>query len=218
MVKAVTKFIRFSSFKYLKAILLAGLFVMFALTSFSQYQSRDVVGDWAVDANWVGGSAPDTEWNFEDVEINGKITQYDDLIIRPGVTLTIHDTLIVDGSLSVRYEANLIIDPGGVLIVNGNLNMDGVIIWIFPIGGDGTNEGDIIVKGDLNVDEGSNFNTGSGNTYVEGDTNDPGGNIDGEIKDENDLAEENPDLYNEANGCGTKPAIDLTTADRKSVV
>ena len=70
------------------------------------------------------------------------------------------------------------------------------------------NDGDLIVTEDL-TSIGGNFNTQGGDSYVGGETD---GNIPQEdTKSIDELAEQNPELYNEANGCATKPEITLNS-------
>ena len=186
-------------------------FTLMSSTSFSQFVSNEVVGDWEDGSSWEEGSAPDypREWN-QLIDVYGKITRNGNLqiseTILPDSRLTVHDTLIIDGNLTIDAGVDLEIMDQGVLIINGDLDMDGLLIW----GGSGTNNGDVVVKGNLNVDEEATFDTQDGNTYVEETIDDPENNIEGPVKDEEDLVDENPDLYDEAyDDCDPPPAINL---------
>jgi len=206
-------------------LLIVALMLVF-VSSFAQdqYESRDVTGSWANPSNWNNTGSPlppPTDSNGEEFDIYGKITLEGNLVINtqiiswlplqtiPGV-LTVHDTLIINGNLTVGADCELEIGPTGVLIVNGDFTMDGFLFF----GGSGSNQGDVVVGGDLNIDYASNFDTEDGNTYVEGNTNDPGGNINGDVQDEDDLADDNPDLYDDVyDDCDTKPEITLAESD-----
>jgi len=197
--------------RLIRPALLIGFLMLVSVTAYSQYESNDVVGNWEDGSSWVDGNIPNSSTGFGDqIDIYGNITRNGSLNIQFFSSLTIHDTLFIDGDLSVSSTSELTIGPDAVLIVNGNLDLDGLTIWGFEAGGEGTNEGDLVVKGDMDVAEEAGFDTQNGNTYVEGDTNDPGGNIEGDVQDEEDLADDNPDLYDDVyDDCDSKPAITL---------
>jgi hypothetical protein len=191
-----------------KSTLMLVVLMMVAVSAFSQdYISKDnYEGNWNESTTWEPYDIPGTFISGIQVDIYGKITQIGGLDVAFSSSLTIHDTLIVEGEFSVSTSSDLYIEPGGVLIVEGNMTLLGSI---FFEDASADNNGDLVVTGDL-TSIGGDFNTQEGNTYV-------GGETDGNIPQEDtqtidELAEQNPELYNEVNGCATKPDIALTTS------
>jgi len=182
---------------------------------FSQYETNPVIGDWETAGNWVGNNVPNypvADWG-DQIDIYGRITRNGNLTIRtflfPTGQLNIYDTLIVDGDLEIDAASELNIFTRGVLLVLGDLTIDGFFFW----GGEGANEGDIVVLGDLNVDPPSDFDTQNGDTYVGGNVDDPGGGITGTVGDENDLENDNPDLFDFVNDVACNISISGSVTD-----
>ncbi len=186
---------------------------------FPQYISTAQVGDWNSAASWQGGNiAPSPQSNYNDVvDIYGRITlknsNYALRTFLGNATLTVYDTLIIEGDLNIEAASDIRIEPGAVLVVYGDFNMTGFIIW----GGDGSNAGDIVVTGDLNVANQSNFDTQNGNTYVDGNITDPGGNITGTV-DPIDSLINNEDLNDLVHSqCNSPVSITLNSTNASAL-
>ena len=125
----------------------------------------------------------------------------------------LNDTLIVDGDFTVQAGATLHVNPGGVLLIIGSLNLNRNIIW----GEDGDNEGEIIVLGDLNVNPPGTFDN-TGDTYVGGTINDPGGGITvgGTLTDTTNLPPGLDDLVDEET-CNIS-SVTLTSSDTDNTI
>ena len=87
-----------------------------------QFISLDnYTGDFANDNSWNGGIAPNPAGVTENTDIYGYITCNSPLKINVGYVLTVHDTLIVHGNLTLANGADLILNLGAVCIVYGDL-------------------------------------------------------------------------------------------------
>jgi hypothetical protein len=99
-------------------------------------------GEWSEAAVWEGNVAPPTGQIKHDIEILGRTLRRGHLSYKKGSkrTLTVKDTLIIEGNLTLGNKSNLIVNQGGVLIVAGHLTVDKK--------SEITNEGTIAVGGD----------------------------------------------------------------------
>jgi gliding motility-associated-like protein len=134
-----------------KLILLFGLIFFSIQVLFSIHISKDnYTGNWGTPTSWDPvWTAPLNTINNFDVIIFGYITLNGNLTFTgSSCTLTVNDTLVVNGDLSVGNNNDLIINPGGVLIIRGNLSI--------------TNKCDIIAMGYLIVT--GNFTIGGSNS------------------------------------------------------
>jgi len=104
---------------FLKATLGLVVLLMVSVSTFSQdYISNDnYEGNWNELTTWEPYDIPSTFISGDQIDIYGKITQIGGLDISFGSSLTIHDTLIVEGDFSVSTSSDLYFEPGGVLIV-----------------------------------------------------------------------------------------------------
>lgn len=83
-------------------------------------------GEWSELAVWEGSVAPPTGQIKYDVEILGHVLRRGHLSFKKGSkkTLTVKDTLIVEGNLTLGNKSNLVVNRGGVLIVAGDFIVD----------------------------------------------------------------------------------------------
>ena len=99
---------------------------LFSLVAFSQttYTSKDNhTGYWADSNTWDVNGIPDLSKNGT-IDIYGFVTLQGSALITTfnmATTITIHDTLVVEGSFDLKKDATLNIETGGVLIILGNL-------------------------------------------------------------------------------------------------
>ncbi len=132
-------------------------------------------GLWSTGTSWVGGVAPPSSNVDSNIEIFGFITLVGDLNYQAtggGKTLTISDTLVIDGNVTMNNKANITVNSGGLLIITGNFTAENKIVigngGMIVIGGDMTfnnsNQSDYTPGGDLFV-----LGTVTGNTAAEGD-------------------------------------------------
>ncbi|GET30640.1 hypothetical protein [Prolixibacter sp. SD074] len=95
-------------------------FVAFSKT----YTSKDNhTGYWAEKNTWDVNEIPDLSKNGT-IDIYGFVTLQGSALtttFNMATTITIHDTLVVEGSLDLKKDATLNIETGGVLIILGNL-------------------------------------------------------------------------------------------------
>jgi len=112
-----------SLFRYRRLLL---CFVVTFLISFShQVISQEstidnIQGIWLDDASWSGGSDPGVTEIDTDVEIYGTISRFGDLDFNDG-DLTVHDTLLIYGNLTLGNNADLTISDGGGVICKREL-------------------------------------------------------------------------------------------------
>ncbi|MBN2486985.1 MAG: DUF2341 domain-containing protein, partial [Bacteroidales bacterium] len=170
----------------MKRILYLSAFVIFFAQALNaQYVTNNVVGNWEDDASWNGDPAPDTDILDDDVVINGTITRNGSVDFYLGNSLYINDTLIITGDLITAIFSEIEIAPGGVLIVLGD--MMGFLSFADI-------DGIFVVAGDVYLPW-SSFNNDDGDVYLFEDTwpvtsfTQPD-----EVGDENDLANDYPDL------------------------
>ncbi|MTI38445.1 T9SS type A sorting domain-containing protein [Fulvivirga lutimaris] len=188
----------------------------------NSYTSNDnYTGLWSDDATWSHTPAASpldnpgnaTHGSASNIDIYGYIRSAITLdIAGQGPTVTIHDTLFVDGDLNMS-QGTISLGAAAVLIVTGDLNLSNGAFNL-------NNTGRIVVGGNLSVTNGNVNN--SNNLYVYGTSNvTGGGQIDGcngyggcsgsasspyeNIKDENDLETEDEDLFNFVENGGVLP-------------
>lgn len=136
--------------------LLVITFLLISSFLFSQEISIDNArGNWLENAAWEDGSAPDTTAIADDVAIYGFITAWHHIDFISG-DLSVYDTLIIYGDLTLGTNANLNIGTGGILIVKGNLTIGSQVVTL--------NAGQLVVAGQWEMggtdDEGAFENDG----------------------------------------------------------
>ncbi|MDF9799270.1 hypothetical protein OKW21_004533 [Catalinimonas alkaloidigena] len=123
-------------------------------------------GEWESGTTWYSGSAPPTNNINADIEIYEYVTRYGDLSYASGAkkTLTVNDTLLIVGDLTMGNKNDVTVNEGGVLIITGNFNADNKIV----VG----NGGVIAVGGDLNFpsnNQDTYDGSGGGELFVVGE-------------------------------------------------
>src|SRR6056297_3508353 len=136
--------------------LLVLVFLLIASHIFSQEISvNNHQGNWLGNDSWEDGSAPDTTGIDVNVAINGFITAWHHIDFNNG-DLSVEDTLIIYGDLTLSANANLSIGVEGVLIVKGDLTIGSQVVM--------QNNGQLVVDGQWEMegedDEGSFDNDG----------------------------------------------------------
>ncbi len=83
-------------------------------------------GEWSESAVWEGSLAPPTGQIKHDIEILGYVRRRGHLSYKKGSnkTLTIKDTLVIEGNLTLGNKSNLTVNRGGVLMVAGDFIVD----------------------------------------------------------------------------------------------
>ncbi len=83
-------------------------------------------GEWSESAVWEGSVAPPTGQIKHDVEVLGHVRRRGHLSYKKGSkkTLTVKDTLVIEGNLTLGNKSNLTVNHGGVLVVAGDLTVD----------------------------------------------------------------------------------------------
>lgn len=113
-----------TTFKWGYFFILIMLFV--SATSYSQtYISKDntpAALNWSTSTSWTGGVAPGYSISTSSV-INGYIVSSSSITLQSGL-MTIKDTLVIYGSLTIQNNADLTLEDGSILIVYGNLNIN----------------------------------------------------------------------------------------------
>ncbi len=141
------------------------------------YTSQDnYMGLWLDEATW--SHYPQYGWeptqpgnptnsNAGDINIYGYIRSEGSLSVsNASPVLTVYDTLYVDGDLSLGSSASMNVPSGGILVVNGDLTIEG--------GFNLENDGELVVVGNYNVVGGSTV-TNNQDIYVFGTTEVSGG-------------------------------------------
>lgn len=160
---------------YKKTPIILMFFVLSALGTLGQHTSTDnYTGVWNNTASWLGGTIPGTNNLKADVEIYGYITLENSNLSfgGGGGDLMVHDTLIVQGNLTLGNNNNIVINNGGVLIVHGDVEAGNQV----DIAGNGyfIIFGDFIKNGSWN--QGSFTSDGfPSNIFIGGDITIPGG-------------------------------------------
>ena len=108
--------------------LLMCFFCLPGLAVFSQlHTSRDnYTGTWETPESWnPTWTVPQTNINGSDITINGYITANTSLSFSGVVSmLTINDTLVIKGNLTLDNNNDVVINDNGILIVRGNLTFN----------------------------------------------------------------------------------------------
>lgn len=96
-------------------------------------------GFWDNNSIWNSGTNPGTTAISKDIQIFRNVTSLADLTFGNHLTLTITDTLVVNGDLTIGNNSDLVIGTNGVLIVTGNFSADNRLVigsgGIIAIGG-----------------------------------------------------------------------------------
>ena len=110
-----------------RIIFLLSIFYLPVLTLFSQsYSSKNnYTGTWQNSSSWIPTwPAPQTSFTGNDIAINGYIIANSTLSFSDQSTLSINDTLVIEGDLSLGDHTVITINDNGILIVRGNLLID----------------------------------------------------------------------------------------------
>ena len=83
-------------------------------------------GDWTDPSAWESRVVPPAMNIKHDVEILGRVVRRGSLDYKQGSgkTLTVKDTLIIEGNLTLGNKSNLTVNEGGVLIIAGDFSVD----------------------------------------------------------------------------------------------
>lgn len=96
------------------------LFLVLPMVCFGQYTSIDVyTGSWTSAVSWVSSMPPLSGVNGN-TSVFGEINTGADLGYQSGI-LTVVDTLVIDGNLTLGNNADLALGGGAVLIILGDL-------------------------------------------------------------------------------------------------
>ncbi|TRX57710.1 hypothetical protein FNH22_14965 [Fulvivirga sp. M361] len=182
--------------------------MLFEAAVYGQSSVNEASGLWIDGSSWVGGAAPVTSAaNLQNITIDGFIRREGDITSTSNFGLTVQsgDTLIITGGLNIQ-NGNLSIESGGVAVVGGDTNGFGN----FNIN---INGGDLVLAGAVtNI----NFVTtnGNGHFYVFDPTPNISGNVNGSNgqETENDLLNNNPDLFSLVTGQVLPVELTLFTA------
>ena len=82
-------------------------------------------GQWTDPSAWEGGVVPPATDIKHNVEILGRTVRQGSLNYKKGSgkTLTVKDTLVIEGDLTLGNKSNLTVNEGGVLMVAGNFTV-----------------------------------------------------------------------------------------------
>ncbi len=123
---------------------LAAAFLFFAISyaaTGQDFVSKDnYTGEWNDPDSWVEGESPGVDHIDADVDIFGYISSGTSIDYHRGL-LTVHDTLIIHGDLTLGNNADLSLNEGAVLIIYGNLSIANRV----DIAANGT----LVVTGDM---------------------------------------------------------------------
>jgi len=109
------------------------IFCITGLVTFSQsYSSKNnYTGAWETPTSWIPTwPVPQSDFNGDDIAIFGYIMTTTSISISNSSTLTINDTLVIEGDLSLGDHTVLTINDNGILIIRGNLFIDDHTILI----------------------------------------------------------------------------------------
>ena len=83
-------------------------------------------GEWSESVVWEGSVVPPAGQIKHDIEILGHVTRRGHLSYKKGSkkTLTVKDTLVVEGNLTLGNKSNLVVNQGGVLVIAGDFTVD----------------------------------------------------------------------------------------------
>ena len=140
-------------------VLLCLVFFSFSSDLFSQ-TSNGTTGTWLNSGTWTPAIAPDPLDIDTDVTIEGYVTREGALTTRSNtnLTLSITDTLVIKGNLTIGKKGNLEIGSNGLLIIDGDFSSEDQV--------DVVNGGRMIVTGTVSIPNGSSDFTNNGALYV----------------------------------------------------
>lgn len=177
---------------------------------------NNYTGSWTDTNSWNGGTRPSPVStniaNAENIDIYGYITRDGDLSFgnlgNNSYVLTVHDTLVVKGSLSFASNAiSLEVADNGVLVVFGDFIANNKV--------DLDNGGTMVITGDMTLNGGNQdyFDNGGG-LYVDGDINGNGDvaaadAVDAPSSDLNGGNDDEQDLFDFVQGNG-ESALPIT--------
>jgi len=113
-----------SHFKHI--IILYWIFCLSGQTLFSQSFSskNNYTGNWETSTSWAPiWLVPQTDVSVFDINISGYITANSSLLFSLGSKLTVKDTLVIKGNLTINDNNDLKIEDNGILIVWGDLTI-----------------------------------------------------------------------------------------------
>lgn len=150
----------FTQFSQKKSVvfLLVSVFLAIGLSSIhgQEITLDNYSGEWTDNASWIDSTSPGIFADGVDIEVYGYISHEDNLTYDDG-TITIHDTLVIHGNLSLLNSAILTIDVSGILMVDGDYYSENKV--------EVTSGGTLIVTGEFSMvgaeDQGSFINDGS---------------------------------------------------------
>ena len=104
-----------------KCIFVCILYITASLPAFSQDEISldNYTGLWTNDLSWTDGTNPGTNGINNNVFVNGTIKSSGDLDFNNG-DLTVNDTLLIYGNLTLGNNADFTISNGGVVVVYGD--------------------------------------------------------------------------------------------------
>lgn len=158
-------------------------------------------GYWTTGSTWAGSVAPATTNINSNIEIFYHVTHVGDMSYASGSakTLTVTDTLVIDGNLTMGNKSNVVVRDGGVLIITGNFTAENKI----EVG----NGGIIAIGGDMTFSNSNQdtYTANGGSLYVLGTVS---GNATASSTSQNgsELQSDHPNLFTYFNGgVGTLP-------------
>ena len=164
-------------------------------------------GLWTANSIWDSGSSPGTNVpQGKDIQVRKYVESTNSLSFAKDAILTITDTLVVFGDLTIAKDASLVIEAGGVLVVVGDLDAAKDLSiasgGVIAVGGNATFAKDLDYSGDAGSEL---FVVG---TVSEKNTSELGGAQDGTA-----LENRYPDIYGVITGTNTTLPITLLSFD-----
>jgi hypothetical protein len=108
-----------------RAFLILGILFSYLTISFSQYTTSTAGGEWSDDAYW-NGTAPVYTNIGDDVAVNHRISCNESIVFdNVGSNknmLTINDTLVIYGNLTMGLDDDINVAADGVLIIFGDFS------------------------------------------------------------------------------------------------
>ncbi len=110
----------------------------------NKFSKNNYTGLWTNNNSWTTNPAPGTTNITLNIDISGYITHVGNISFASGAsaTLTITDTLVIDGNLVMGNKSDIVVGNGGVLVVTGDFTAENKIILdnggVIAIGGNMT--------------------------------------------------------------------------------
>ncbi len=145
------------------------------------------INAWSRSCSWAcPDQVPSTSGGDNFLRINGYTSFSGNMSLVANNVYTLKDTLYVDGDLYIASSETFNIQSAGLLVVKGNLSIDG--------NPNLANGGRVVVTGNLSINWGITV-TNTSDFYVYGSVSDPGNGFPGTPKDEADLIADDSDLH-----------------------